>query len=308
MGKLDNVQTYYTLYTMIRNTPRYQLKPIAKILGISGRGHSTTTALNYIKKLYEKQISFHPNLVLKNYENHYTRAYFLTVDDPRQLTPAFISLSGMVRTGKVSYMLLLAGRYDFFVTSNYDLTFDDGLSIEKESILYNPIYTHPAGWRLPMGDAFRRVADSDLEKGVLKRTMEDFLFWEDIEFKIFEKMKNNIQISFTKVARMIGVAPNTVRKYYYNSILNCCDIAHYFFPRGYGHYHYSLIMLQSEFEMDLIKSFCKLPCTTYVFPLEKELAVIFFHEGVSDLMFAFKKLEEKGYIKYHLLLVPLYWD
>ena len=102
-----------------------------------------------------------------------------------------------------------------------------------------------------MEDAFRRVAESDVQKGLLERKMEEYLSWGDVEFKIFEKMKNNIQISFTKVARMIGVAPNTVRKYYYNSILNCSDIAHYFFPKGYSYYHYSLIILQTEYEINL---------------------------------------------------------
>ena len=308
MGKLDNVQTYYTLYTMIRDTPRYHLKSIAKGLKISGRGHSTSNALNYVQNLYEKQISLHPNLVLRNFKNYYIRAYFLTVDDPKQLTPTFISLSKKVETGQISYMLLLAGRYDFFITSNYDLTFDEGVTCEKKSILYNPIYTHPTGWGLDMEDAFRRVAESDVQKGLLERKMEGYLSWQDTEFRIFEKMKNNIQISFTKVARLISVAPNTVRKYYYNSILNCCDIAHYFFPKGYNYYHQSLIILESDYEKGLVQAFSKLPCTTYVFPTEEELVLVFFHEGANDLMFALKKLEEKGYIKYHLLLVPLYWD
>jgi hypothetical protein len=121
-------------------------------------------------------------------------------------------------------------------------------------------------------------------------------------------MKNNIQISFTKVARMISVAPNTVRKYYYNSILNCCDIAHYFFPKGYNYYHQSLIILESDYEKGLIQALSKLPCTTYVFPMEKELGLGIFHNRINDLMFALKKLEERGLLKDYYLLVPLSWE
>jgi hypothetical protein len=308
MGKLENVQTYYLIYSLVRDTPRYKLKPIARALGLSGRGHSYTTASNYIKKLYIEGISLYPNLILRNFENCYTTAYFLKVDDPKNTTSMFLNLSKLTETDKISYMLLLSGRYDFFVTSKYDFTFDDGLTVEKKSILYNPMYTNPSGWDLDMADAFKRVAESDLEKGTLQRDIEDFLFWEDTEFCIFETMKNNVQISFTEVARRLQYSPNTVRKYYYNSILPCCDIAHYFFPKGYDHYHQSLILLKSDYEKGLVKAFSKLPCTTYVFPLEDEMVSIFFHKGVDDLMFALKKLEEKGYIEYHLLLVPLYWD
>jgi hypothetical protein len=293
---------------MIRDKPRYRLNPIANALGLSGRGRSHSTAKNYINKLYERGISLYPNLILRNFENCFTKAYLLKVNDPKNTTSMFWKLSKLTVTNKISYMLHLSGEYDFFITSKYDLSFDDELTIKKKSVLYNPLYTNPTGWELDMRDAFKKVSESDLEKGTLQRDIEDFLFWEDTEFRIFETMKNNIQISFTEVARRLECSPNTVRKYYYDSILPSCDIAHYFFPKGYDNYHQSLIILESDYEKGLVDAFTKLPCTTYVFPLENETVMIFFHEGVNDLMFALKKLEEKGYIEYHLLLVPLYWD
>jgi len=308
MTDRENVQTYYIIYSSIRDKPRYNLKTVAKTLGMSGRGHSYTTASNYIKKLYQREISLRPNLVLKNYENCFTTAYFLKVDDPKKITPMFLNLSNLAETRQISYMLLLAGRYDFFVTSKYDLSFEEGLTVEKKSILYNPIYTHPSGWRLEMEDAFKRIADSDLKKGTLQRDIEDFLYWGSTEFRIFETMKNNVQMSFTKVAKICNFSPNTVRKYFCNEILPCCDIAHYFFPKGYDHYHKSLIIMKTDYEEHFVKSLTRLPCTSYVFPLEEEIVVIIFHDGVDDLMYSLKKLEEKGYIKYHLLLVPLHWD
>jgi hypothetical protein len=42
--------------------------------------------------------------------------------------------------------------------------------------------------------------------------------------------------------------------------------------------------------------------------MEKEIASIVFHESIHDLMLILKKFEEKGFIKKHLLLVPLHWD
>jgi hypothetical protein len=308
MKKLGNVQTYHLIYDMIRDKPRYRLNPIAKALGLSGRGRSHTTAKNYINKLYAKGISLYPNLILRNFENCFTTAYFLKVDDQRNTTSMFWKLSKLAETNKISYMLLLSGEYDFFVTSKYDLTFDDELTIKKKSILYNPLYTNPTGWELDMKDAFKKISESDLEKGTLQRDIEDFLFWEDTEFRIFETMKSNVQISFTEVARRLQCSPSTVRKYYYDSILPCCDIAHYFFPKGYDNYHQSLVILESDYEKGLVDAFSKLPCTTYVFPLEDEMALGVFHEGVNDLMFSLKKIEEKGFLRSHLLLVPLSWE
>ncbi|MBU7034121.1 MAG: hypothetical protein HXS49_02960, partial [Theionarchaea archaeon] len=69
-----------------------------------------------------------------------------------------------------------------------------------------------------------------------------------------------------------------------------------------------LIVLKSKYEKDFVRILSKLPCTTYVFPLQEEIVLNIFHEGAVDMMFAVKKLEEKGYIDDYFLLIPLYWD
>ena len=121
-------------------------------------------------------------------------------------------------------------------------------------------------------------------------------------------MMTNAQIPFTKVAKSSEVSPNTVKTYFYENILPCCDVAHYFFPKGYDYYGKSLILLNSDFEYGLINLFSMLPCTTYIFPFEKEIGVIAFHEGVHELLFALKKLEERSYIEKYMLLTPLHWE
>ncbi|KYK38137.1 MAG: hypothetical protein AYK18_07840 [Theionarchaea archaeon DG-70] len=121
-------------------------------------------------------------------------------------------------------------------------------------------------------------------------------------------MKNNVQIPFSTVAEETGFSSITVKKYFYETVLPYCNIAHYFFPKGYNHYSQAVVTIETDFEEGLVGAFSKLPCTTYVFPLEEELLVGIFHEGIQDVMFTMKKLEEKGFIKKHLLLVPLYWE
>ncbi len=305
MRSLDTLQTYYTIYDLVRVKPRFRLNVVAHSLGLSGRGKSRSTASNYVLKLYRRKISFHPNLVLRPYENCFTMAYFLKARNPQDITDSFVTLS---ENSSISYMLLLSGQYDFFVTTRHDLTFDETFKVKKKSILYTPIYTQPQGWNSEMKAAFKSVANSALAKGKIEREMGDFLPWENIHFRIFDIMKHNVQMPFIDVARETDLSLNTVKKYFNENILPYCDIAHYFFPKGYDHYQKSLIITQTNYEKGLVNSLSKLPCTSYVFPLEKEIVLIVFHEEIDDLMFAFKKLEEKGYIKKHLLLVPLYWD
>ncbi len=48
-----------------------------------------------------------------------------------------------------------------------------------------------------------------------------------------------------------------------------------------------------------------LPCTTHVFPLEKELILILYHESINKVMDTIQKMEEVGIIDDYLLYVPL---
>jgi hypothetical protein len=205
-------------------------------------------------------------------------------------------------------MLLLSGEYDFFVTSKFDLKFGKGMKIVKKSISYTPFYTFPQGWNSEVRDSLLKISESTLSKGKMKREIEDWLPWEPIHFKIYDIMKNNIQIPFTKVGEEADLAFNTIKTYFYRDILPYCDISHYFFPKGYDHYEKAFLVMKSEYEIGLQRAFSKLPCTSYFFPLEEELIIILFHESICDLMFAIRKLEEKGYIEKYLLHIPLHWE
>ncbi len=295
---------YYDLYTKIRETPRFTIKEVSPALNASGRGHRYSTVAKYVKKLYDQKISLRPNLVLRTYENYLVYAYFLKIGKSETITSAFYSLK---ENSNLLYMLLLSGEYDFFVTSKIDLKFRN-LKVVKKSISYTPYYTFPLGWNSEMRDSLLRIAESTLSKGKLEREIEDWLPWEDIHFKTYEIMKNNVQLPFSKVAEITGCAQTTIKRYFYKDILPYCDVSHYFFPKGYDHYEQAFILVHSEYEKGLQEAFSKLPCTTYFFPFEEEMAIVLFHENVGDLMSTIRKLEEKGYIEKYLLLVPLHWE
>ncbi|KYK36417.1 MAG: hypothetical protein AYK19_08895 [Theionarchaea archaeon DG-70-1] len=207
----------------------------------------------------------------------------------------------------ISRVLFLSGIYDFFVTSrhtNLDLR-KHNVSICKKTWLYTPHYTIPHGWKNTMREALMLFGSSTLEKGNLERELEDFLPWDDIHWNIFYSMKDDVRTEFKTVAGKTGVTSSTVKRHFYQTVLPYCNTSHYFFPKGYEYYNQSFIIVKSDFEKGLVDSLRKLPCTTYVYPLEEEIVLSIFHEGINDLMKAFQKMEEAGYIRSHLLLVPL---
>lgn len=294
---------YYSLYLKIREIPRFTIKEISPALQDGGRGRKYSTISDHVRNFYAQKISLRPNLVLRTYENYLVYTYFLKIKKSESITSAFYSLK---ENTKLLYMLFLSGAYDFFVTSQYDLKFKN-FKIVKKSISYTPYYTCPQGWNRKMKDSLHSVAESTLSKGKLKREIEDWLPWEDFHFKIYEIMKNNVQMPFSKVADLTRYAQTTVKRYFYRDILPYCDISHYFFPKGYDYYEQAFIVVRSEYEKGLYEAFSKLPCTSYFLPFEEEIAIGIFHESIGDLMHTIRKLEEKGYIEKYLLLVPLHW-
>lgn len=61
-----------------------------------------------------------------------------------------------------------------------------------------------------------------------------------------------------------------------------------------------------HYETALVNNLQRLPCTTYVFPLEKELLLFLCHEGIEKVMEISRKMEEKAFIDSFLLYAPIY--
>lgn len=302
MDLRERSERCFLIYQGIREKTRIPLRGLGKILGLSGRGKTTSTVSRHLQKMYELQITFKPNLILRGFENSFVTAYFLRAVSRKDVSSLFTVLKDDPR---ISYAVFLSGAYDFFVTSREPcIDFRDDVSVVKKSVLYTPIYTVPYGWDKEMRECLISVANAELEKGLLDRELEDFLPWDEIDWHIFHSMRFNARKQFTDVGRETGVSSDTAKKRFYENVLPYCDVANYFFPKGYDHYNRSFVILHSDHEKGLVNALSKLPCTSYVYPLEDELALILFHEGINDVVTAFLKLEEAGFIEDHLLLTP----
>lgn len=302
----QKINTYHNIFLSIVQEHRKSIASIAKSIGHTGRGKRRATVSKYVHEMYDKKISFRPNLVLKTHENSILKAYLCSTKNRSQLGSTFEKLKN---NQEVIYVLLGSGNYDFFLTSmsptlnleSYDLI------IHEESILFTPLYTLPYGWNLPFLEASRNVLKTQFKKGLLDRKLNGILDWSNLDMLIFESMKENARKKFTETAEIADVASNTIKNHYYKHVLPKCKIAHYFFPKGYDNYMKNQIRIYSKYEKSLVESFKKLPCTTYVYPLEEGILITLFHENINIVMTLMGKMEERGIIGYYELSTPLWY-
>ncbi len=306
MNSCTILGTYYEIYNAITSNTRIPIEEIANSLGHTGRGHARSTISRHLHAMYEKEISFKPNLILGTFRNSYSIAFFCRKKERRGIQSTFEKL---YRDEKVNYVLFVSGICDFFLATrdeNIDLEKYD-LEIVEKSVLYTPIFTVPRGWESPMRDALKSFVQYPYRGGLLPRKIDEILRWVELDWKIYQLMRENARLEFTAVAREIGVFSSTIKDHFYKNILPCCIVTNYFFPKGYSSYLQAFLRVHTEYERSFVAALENLPCTSYVYPLEKGFVVNIFHENTNDLMAAMGKLEETGIVDYHLLYTPLNW-
>ncbi|KYK31959.1 MAG: hypothetical protein AYK19_16035 [Theionarchaea archaeon DG-70-1] len=298
------LETYYSLFLIIVESLRSRPKDMAETLGLTGRGRSPSTIWNHLQNMYEKKISREPILILNPFEGLHSNVYFCRKSTRKGLRSTFLQL---YQDEKVDYVLFLSGASDFFITTRAsDLDFSGyGLEVQEKSDLFAPVFTIPRGWKLSVSEALDSVLSYHFSRKDISREVGTSLQWKDVDWEIYEAMKFNGRKEFAKVARETGIWPKTVQSHFYRSIFPCCTVGHYFFPKGYDFYDKALLKITSSYERDIVRALERLPCTTHVFPLEKELILILFHESISKVMDTTQKMEEIGIVDDYLLYVPL---
>jgi DNA-binding Lrp family transcriptional regulator len=301
------IEVYYSLFKLVKENPRAKGKEIALTLGRSGRGSTISSATKQLKNMYDAAVSFKPHLILKTFTDYERKAFFCKKSGKYGIANIFYKLYRKYISLEISSAMLLAGNRDFFViTRNEDMNMNSlGLNVCESSTFYDPIYTIPHGWKNPMKKCIRDFLKGDFTKDRLNRKTYGELHWNEIDWKIYRAIRKDLRKPFKQIGKKIGIFSNKVKELLYDEIIPCCTIANYFFPRGYQHYDTAFMKLETEFEKSIIKKLKKLPCTTYVFPLEDSIVLIIFHEGIKDMLFLTKKIEEIGLSDDLLLSVPL---
>ncbi len=280
---------------------------MALALGRSGRGVTISSALRQLANMYEEKVSYRPRLVLNNYAGFETTAFLCKKSGKFGCASIYWKLYKKKLSSEISSAFYLAGNYDFFVTtrkSSVDLE-SVGLGISETTKFFDPIYTIPTGWNHPMKKCIRNFFNGKFVKKKLLRKIKQNLNWDDVDWEIYRSMRENLRKPLKHVSNEIGESSYIIKKRLHQVVIPSCTIANFFFPLGYDYYDKIFMQLDSEYENCIVKALRKLPCTSYVYPLEKKIICILFYEGIKYVLMLTRKMEEKGLAKDILLSVPL---
>jgi len=303
MKKRERLQLYYTLFTMTVGDPRISPKSIAEYFECSGRGRSPSTYLRHLNTMYKYGISKAPQLTLKSFTGTEIHTYFCERERSIGLQNLLLKLD---RDPDVNYAISLSSGKFFITSRNESLNVESfGLKLIETSKMFTPIYTIPKGWNLPMKVAFENVMNSPFKRSKLPRTFYRGLDWDELDWRIYGIIKRNARQKFTVIARNADTMPTTVKKHFYEKILPNSVLINYFFPKGRDSYRQVFLRIESDFECSIIDALKELPCTSYIFPLEKSVILGLFHESITDVLSVIGKMEEKAILDDYLLYNPL---
>lgn len=282
--------------------PRIMPKKIAKKLKYSGRGRSPSTLLYHLQTMFKKGISREPRLFLKPFESSYVTAYLCT----RRATRGLYTTLRVIDTDPaVTYALCLSS-CDFFLMSREDLNVKKyGLQLKERSKVFTPLFTIPKGWNDKIETAFSKFLTYPFRKGVISRELYKNLDWLDLDWGIYYTMGSNVRMKFTDVAKQLNTTSITVKKHFHEKVLPKCVQVNYFFPEGVPSYNQSFLRLFSNYEESIIEALTWLPCTTYVYPLEKGIILCLFHKSIKTILDVLEKMEEMAILDGYLLYNPV---
>ncbi len=302
--KISNqLQTYYSLFSLIAEDPRMMPNSIAKRMKYSGTGRSPSTLLYHITEMYRKGISKKPRLFLKSFSETHPNAFFCKRNSKRGL---YTTLRSINKDPDISYAICLSSS-DFFLMSRSESpkVGKFGLSLLEKSVIYTPIFTIPDSCRIDTNAAFSAIPENKFGKGKLDRKLLSGFNWDELDWNIYNIMGCNVREKFNRLARKCKTTPTTAKKHFMEKVLPNCVQVHYFFPKKQTSYLEAFLRLYSEYEENIVKILSKLPCTSFVYPIEEELVVRLFHESIVVLLETLEKLEEMAIIDGYLLFNPI---
>jgi len=115
----------------------------------------------------------------------------------------------------------------------------------------------------------------------------------------------NVRCKFTSVSRYAGIDSKTAKKRFHEKVLPKCDVAHYFFPKRRNSYREMFLKIATDYEIDLMEALRKLPCSSYIYPLDTMIVVVLFQQNEVFVLSILQKLKEIGIINDYLFYTPL---
>lgn len=309
MKKCEKTKNYYLLFDLIRKDFNVKGKQMALALGRSGRGVTVSSALRQLANMYEEKVSFRPRLVLNNYAGFETTAFLCKKSGKFGCANIYWKLYNKKLSSEISSAFYLAGNYDFFVTtrkSSDSLDLESiGLGIVETTKFFDPLYTVPIGWNHSMKTCINNFFGEEFIQKKIVREFKQRLNWDDLDWKIYLSIRENLRKPLKQVSDEIGESSYIIKRRLLQAIIPSCTVANFFFPLGYDYYDKTFLQFESKYENSIVRALRRLPCTSYIYPLEKRMICIIFHDGIKYVLVLTRKMEEMGLARDILLSVPL---
>ncbi len=132
--------------------------------------------------------------------------------------------------------------------------------------------------------------------------------WTRNHWAIYESLRFPRRETFRNVGRKVGLAWESVRKYY-REVLNQCKVFTSFFPIGRNGYSFQVVLFKTEYELGVLKALKKLNRTSYLYKFQGTIMLGLFlgpdikaYQKSAD---RFAYLEEIGLIRDLSISIPL---
>lgn len=302
LNKWERARTeiYYQIFRMMVNEPRISYKKMAEKMGHTGRGRSNSNYYQHHSKMKKQMITRNPICVLKPFKSSKINTYFCRVQNGDKKQDIF---NKMLKNG-IEYVMFLVGNDDFFITTRNGIKIQN-LAVNRESVLYDAIFTIPPGWNRSLSESISNLEQYDFTKGNFERKIYTGLNWSETEKNIYSMLNADARLAFSQIGRKLGIDHKTVRNRFEEKILPHVDFAHYFFPYGYDFYRQTFLEIETEYEKSLVKALETLTTTTYIYVLKNSICINFFHDNSNRLLKTIQKMEQIGIISNYETYIPI---
>ncbi len=202
---------------------------IAREIKYSGRGRNPSTIFHHIEKMYRNKISFPPQMTTKAFQSFQKYGFLCK---RTQSSSLYSFCKKLEEIPEITYSLCFSSVDFFIISKKEDISLNSyGLEPSIHSKLYTPIYPFPRTWSSNFDSSMDQLLRFQFEKGKIERKVFDDPGWDDLDWRIFYSMKNNIREKFSVIARSTKSDAKTAKNRFYNHVVPNCVQRNYFFPR-----------------------------------------------------------------------------
>lgn len=301
-------EKYRTLYELLWENPRLQIRSTAAQLGESER-----ILRAQIEKALSQWYIVGPEARKKSYLNMQEFHYFIRSEedaDSKYLDycedPRIISL---VRT---------LGHFDLWIASREEMDFEGDILVKgvRSDIYVSKPPVH--SWADALKSMREKVDAFDYsytQKGYIQTHWDETVEWSEEDELMYQYFKFNLRKRHHKLKDAHGISTFRIKEWF-STLPQNCTIFTIYFPESFPCYISYLFMFETDYEDFIIDLFSEIPTTSFFFKVSDKLFAQFYLPGQleddlspgnkSDFHLFVSELSKKKILKTRKYAIPVY--